>query len=142
MILGASACADPDVLSGSFANLEQLQAEGSTARSWVPPWLPLTSSAMEETHNLDTNVSSLGLSFSPQEVWAPPNSCIAERAENVPEPVLTPPWWPRGVPSRSAGAARYTYFRCAMEVGEALLAVDKASGSLLFWRSYGSASKR
>src|SRR5689334_15260637 len=107
MILGASACADPDVLSASFANLEQLQAEGSTARNWVPSWLPLTSSAIEETHNLDTNVSSLALSFSPKEAWVPPSACTAERVENVPKPVLAPPWWPQGVPSKSA-VAHYT----------------------------------
>ena len=132
--LGSSA------LDSTYANLDELKSDGAMERGWVPLWVPQTSRIILESHDVDTSVSSLRLSFAPTEGWSVPSTCAPAAADALPMPRLKPLWWPRGVPSAKGEGAKFAYFKCAGSSKTLVesLAVDSKSGDLLYWRSHAA----
>jgi hypothetical protein len=137
-LFALAACDDPSmVLEEQYATLDEARADGAIERGWIPSWIPLTAITIQEIHDLDTNVSTLRLSFSTEEGWSIPATCKPASASSVRGPRLAPEWWPRGVPSTDAVGAAFEYFNCDAESElrkRATLAVSEARGELLFWR--------
>ncbi len=136
---GLVAC-DSTVKSASYASVSEVQRDSAVERGWIPSWIPHTSRAILETHDLDTSVSSLRLSFSLKEGWSIPDTCTKVTADELPKPRLKPSWWPRGVPSAKGGGASFVYFRCRSDSKYLFdsLAIDGKNGELLYWRSYAA----
>lgn len=138
VLFGLAACdgLDSPVQNSRYATLDALKRDGGDQKGWVPPWLPSTSTNILEAHRADAPVNSMRLSFSPHETWPLPATCEAAGPGPIPKPALTPSWWPRNVPSDSRDRTGYAYFNCTMDTGRAILAIDRNSGTLLFWRPW------
>ena len=138
LVLGG--CVD-DIVDASYATLTDAEKEGAIARGWIPAWLPRSASRIDESHNLDTNVSILRVTFDSGEPWDVPSSCSLIRAEDAEAPAIRKGWWPRDVPygcstSTSVVPPRHAYYRC--DKGEAYLALNRGQGEFLYWRPHAS----
>ena len=93
----AAGCRDLDVMTGSYATLQEAAAEGAIDRGWVPRGLPPGTREIREAHDLDSNRRWGLFDF-------PPAEADTLRALLGPELSLAgqtcyPPrrieWWPR-----------------------------------------------
>ena len=51
-----------------YASRLEVTADDAIGRGWVPPWLPSTAHAINETHNIDTNEVWMIFEFDPLEM--------------------------------------------------------------------------
>lgn len=128
-----------EVLDARYATLRDAEKDGAIARGWIPAWLPRSASNIDESHDLDTNVSVLRAAFESGESWDAPSSCSVIRAEDAKDPAIHRAWWPADVPYGDSGTSRsapprHAYFRCNQ--GASYLAVDRGQGELLYWRPH------
>jgi hypothetical protein len=138
LLLALASCGRPStILDASYGTMDDAKHAGAFERGWLPQWLPTTSTGIREIHDVDTNASSLLLSFSAGEAWAAPTSCVKVTGDQVAQPRLTPSWWPTGVPSALGLGASYVYYSCASstEPLRESMAVEEKSRVLLHWRS-------
>jgi hypothetical protein len=49
------ACRDLDVVTHSYATLEEARREGAVDHGWIPTWLPPDAREIREAHDLDAN---------------------------------------------------------------------------------------
>jgi len=134
LVLSTMTVACSESMEESYATLAEAQAAGAIERGWLPTWLPASSTAIHEMHDLDSNISALSLKFSGSEGWKPPASCRHVSPTDVP-PQRMSRNWPTDVPTGGLVTHRHRYYVC--EEGTAYLAVNGSSGELYFWRPHG-----
>lgn len=94
-------------------------------RGWIPEWIPESSRAIKETHDLDTNEQILGLQYSTGEDWDVPSICSPIASYKVRYPRLRRSWWPSDL---HWGSRDYQIYSCV----DGYLAIR--AGQLFFWR--------
>jgi hypothetical protein len=127
-----AACTDSDRIDAKYDTLGAALADGASARGWIPKWLPLSSVRIEESHNIDTNESSLSLAYSPSEGWGAPSSCVSVDPALIQDPGDVEGWL-SGPPDISNPG--YRIMRC--EGGKAFLAFNSTAGQMYYWRPSG-----
>jgi hypothetical protein len=55
LLAGAIACSDFDVVTESYATLEEARKAGAIERGWIPDGLPPGTTDLREAHDLDSN---------------------------------------------------------------------------------------
>ena len=131
-------CGDVDVVTASYANLQEAREAGAISRGWMPEGLPPGAHDIREAHGVDTNRRWALFSFPPAE--RPVLERLLERGEtSLMGEVCDVPgrleWWPvllRGTLDdeqiRSAGLRAY---RAAD--GNLLFAVNWKQGRAYYW---------
>src|SRR6478736_2300037 len=79
-----SACGvSSDVLDETYPALEDAKRDGAVERGWIPAWLPTSMTYIQESHNVDTNVSIMTARYRPSENWSIPSECVRIGASPV-----------------------------------------------------------
>ena len=95
--IAAIGCRNADVVTASYATLDEARREGAIERGWIPEGLPPGTHDMREAHDLDSNRRWGLFSFPPEE------SDVLKRLLKADEKALSdvridaPPrieWWP------------------------------------------------
>ena len=55
LVVGAVACHNIDVVTASYATLEEAKKAGAIERGWVPDGLPAGTTELRDAHDLDSN---------------------------------------------------------------------------------------
>ena len=96
IVAGAAACRDVDVVTASYATLNEAAAAGAVERGWVPRALPSGAYEIREAHDLDSNRRWGLFNFRPEDADALRGSLGSE--VSLAGQTCTPPrrieWWP------------------------------------------------
>jgi hypothetical protein len=136
-VLCAAACADIDVVTGSYATIAEATAEGAVARGWVPQGLPSGTREIREAHDLDSSRRWGLFDFPPAEADALKTLLGAELSLDGTR--VDPPrrieWWPvllRGSLNRdqvqATGARAYT-----AKSGDLVFLINWKQGRAYYW---------
>ena len=138
LILGTSACRNLDVVTESYATLEEARKAGAIERGWVPDGLPTGTTDLRDAHDLDSN-RRWGLFMFPQsegdtlrQLLHPEEVSLTGRTIDIPGRVE---WWPvllRGALDdekiKSTGLRAYRSVR-----GDRLFLVNWQQGRAYYW---------
>jgi hypothetical protein len=137
-LVGAAACADLDVVTETYASLEEAKKAGAIERGWVPDGLPPGTTDLREAHDLDSN-RQWGLFMFPhaegdalRRLLRPDDVSLTGRTIDIPGRVE---WWPvllRGSLDdekiKSTGLRAYRSVR-----GDRLFLVNWQQGRAYYW---------
>lgn len=143
LVFVAGACRDLDVVTESYATLEEAKNAGAIERGWVPDGLPPGTTELREAHDLDSN-RHWGLFLFPQSesdalrrLLQPDEVSLAGRTIDIPGRVE---WWPVLLRGRldeekvkSTGLRAYRSVR-----GDRLFLVNWQQGRGYYWSSGGA----
>ena len=143
LVLGASACRNLDVVTESYATLEEARKSGAIDRGWVPDGLPPGTTDLREAHDLDSN-RQWGLFMFPQsegdtlrQLLHPEELSLTGQTVDIPGRVE---WWPvllRGSLDdekiKSTGLRAYPSVR-----GDRLFLVNWQQGRAYYWSIRGA----
>ena len=138
LLLGASACRNLDVVTESYATLEEARQAGAIERGWVPDGLPPGTTDLRDAHDLAAN-RQWGLFMFPhaeagslRRVLHPEEVSLTGRTVDIPGRVE---WWPvllRGSLDdekiTSTGLRAYRSVR-----GDRLFLVNWQQGRAYYW---------
>ena len=97
LILFTAACRDLDVVTESYATLQEAAATGAIDRGWIPRGLPPGSREIRAAHDLDSNRRWGLFNFSQSE--SPALESILGAETSLAGQTCNPPrrieWWPR-----------------------------------------------
>jgi hypothetical protein len=95
-LLIAGACRDLQVVTNSYANLDEARRDGAVDRGWVPSWVPAGAREIRQAHDGDTN-RRWGLFNFPPEDAAPLHATLGPEISLAGKHVDAPrriEWWP------------------------------------------------
>jgi hypothetical protein len=124
-----------ETLDAEYATMSEAIASGAVSRGWVPNWIPPAASHIREVHNLDTNESALVFRVASSASWRPPAHCRSARGGELSQPAFRRAW----VPSSSQLAEKFAFYACGDDGTPPLIeavAISKADGQVLHWRTY------
>ena len=138
LLVGAAACHNIDVVTASYATLEEARKAGAIERGWVPDGLPPGATEIRDAHDLDSN-RHWGLFLFPQaegdvlrRLLQSEETTVAGRTIDIPGRVE---WWPvllRGALDeekiKSTGLRAYRSQR-----GDRLFLVNWQQGRAYYW---------
>jgi hypothetical protein len=138
LIAGAAACSDLDVVTESYATLEEATKARAIERGWIPADLPPGTTDLREAHDLDSN-RQWGLFMFPQgeadalrRLLQPDEVPLTGRTIDIPGRIE---WWPvllRGALDdeqiKSTGLRAYRSVR-----GDRLFLVNWQLGRAYYW---------
>ena len=142
LLIAAGACRNIDVVTASYATLDEAKKAGAVERGWVPDGLPPGTTEIRDAHDLDSN-RHWGLFLFPlpegdalRGLLQPEEATLAGRSIDIPGRVE---WWPvllRGALDeekiKSTGLRAYRSVR-----GDRLFLVNWQQGRAYYW-SIGS----
>lgn len=130
-------CRDLDVVTGSYATLQEAEAAGAVERGWVPRGLPPGSHEIREAHDLDSNRRWGLFSFAapdaePLRSALGPEVSLAGQSCNPPRRIE---WWPvllreRLDPAQVAATGLRAY---ASREGDLIFAVNWNQRRAYYW---------
>jgi hypothetical protein len=138
LVIGAVACSNLDVVTETYATLQEAREAGAIERGWVPDGLPAGTTDLREAHDLDSN-RQWGLFMFPQaegdvlrQLLQPDEVSLKGRTIDIPGRVE---WWPvllRGALDdekiKSTGLRAYRSVR-----GDRLFLVNWRQGRAYYW---------
>ena len=138
LLIAAGACRNLDVVTDSYATLDEAKKAGAIERGWVPDGLPPGTTEIRDAHDLDSN-RHWGLFLFPRSegdvlrrLLQPDEATLAGRTIDVPGRVE---WWPvllRGALDeekiKSTGLRAYRSVR-----GDRLFLVNWEQGRAYYW---------
>lgn len=114
----------------SYASFAEAQSSGAITRGWVPTWLPPTTTAITELHDIDTKRFMVRFAF-PQKSAVPlPAGCVRVSPFAPPAPPFLSTWWPADVPASHLSTHRHSFFQC----GTTFAAVSENLGEGYVWQ--------
>ena len=132
-----SACRDVDVVTESYATLDEAIADGAIERGWIPRVLPPGARDIREAHDLDSNRRWGLFNFTPADAAAlrdtiGPEISLAGHSCNPPRRIE---WWPLALRQRlNADQIAATGLRAyAVREGELIVAVNWNQGRAYYW---------
>jgi hypothetical protein len=137
LLVSAAACRDIDVITGSYASLQEAEAEGAIRSGWIPRGLPPGSRELREAHDLDSN-RRWGLFNFPSDEADVLRGLVGDELE-VAGLRCTPPrrieWWPLVLREHlDAEKVRDTGLRVyAARDGSLVFAVNWNQGRAYYW---------
>ena len=139
----AIGCRNVDVVTDSYATLDEARRDGAIARGWVPEGLPPGTHEIREAHDLDSNRRWGLFSFQPEEsdvlrrLLKPDERPLAGERLDAPARIE---WWPvllRGKLDPDTIAA--TGLRAYESVsGDLIFLVNWKQGRAYYWSSQGT----
>ena len=130
-----SACSD--IVNESYGSFADADANGACQRGWIPSFVPHSATAIQATHNLDTNQQWLTFQVTPadlQEIRAKLTPVAVEKSVS---PRLVPSWWPDDLKRITANTpTKYDLFICrdtVLVTTDWFIALDKESSKLWLW---------
>jgi hypothetical protein len=137
-LIGVVACSDLEVVTETYATLEEAKKTGAIERGWVPDGLPPGTTDLRDAHDLDSN-RQWGLFMFPQaegdvlrQLLQPDEVSLTGRTIDIPGRVE---WWPvllRGSLDdekiKSTGLRAYRSVR-----GDRLFLVNWQQGRAYYW---------
>jgi len=123
----ALTCVSCERTSQSIATYDELVQRNALQSGWFPAWLPASSQAIREAHDVDTNQSMLSAQVGDPS-WRLPASCQA--VATAPKAPFSKDWWPTDL-ARDRG---WQLFSCARGEYAATHAGQKL---VLHWRPGG-----
>ena len=138
LLIAAGACRNIDVVTDSYATLDEATKAGAIERGWVPDGLPPGTTEIRDAHDLDSN-RHWGLFLFPRSegdvlrrLLQPDEATLAGRTIDIPGRVE---WWPvllRGALDeekiKSTGLRAYRSVR-----GDRLFLVNWQQGRAYYW---------
>lgn len=97
LVLAGQGCRDLDVVTASYATLQEAQQAGAVERGWLPPGLPAGTFDIREAHSTDTNRRWGLFSFPPEgssslrRLLEPTEASLAGQVCDAPGRIE---WWP------------------------------------------------
>lgn len=143
VLLGAvfSGCSNIEVVTGTYATLDEARRAGVVERGWIPPLVPPGAHDIREAHDLDTNRRWGLFSFSASDdaalraALAPGEVSVEGRTCDIPRRIE---WWPvmlraqlRDEQIRATGLATYA----AREERNLVVAVNWKQRRAYYWLS-------
>jgi hypothetical protein len=78
-VLGSlSFCEYAENPRSSFSNYNDAKSSGMMDAGWIPTYIPLSSTDIKETHNIDTNTVKMTFKYSPHDTKDIEKNCITE----------------------------------------------------------------
>lgn len=137
LLVAAAACRDLDVVTGTYATLQEAEAEGAVAQGWIPRGLPPGSRELREAHDLDSD-RRWGLFNFPQEETEALRGLLGKEIA-VAGLRCRPPrrieWWPlvlrEDLDPAQVGATGLRVY--AAREGDLIFAVNWSQGRAYYW---------
>ena len=138
LLIAAGACRNIDVVTASYATLDEAKKAGAIERGWVPDGLPPGTTEIRDAHDLDSN-RHWGLFLFPRSegdvlrrLLQPDEATLAGRTTDIPGRVE---WWPvllRGALKHeqlaATGARAY-----AAKSGDLVFVINWNQGRAYYW---------
>jgi len=122
-----------DTIDDSYATAQEVVDSGSLDRGWIPRWLPEDASQIQETHNLDLNMSELSFLIPERDSLELPAGCAPASYENVVPAYIKRRWWP----SEQELHESYAFFRCPSDTAnDTFIGIRNDGQRVLHWRVY------
>ncbi len=123
----------------AYANLAAVRESGDAAHGWLPSYLPLSATSLQEAHYVDSTECLVAFRWDAAEPFIQDSPCVPVAEADVPSPprVRGVSWCPENLLSTRRGGLRL--FRCTEpsqpgKSRDAWLALDVARGDAFFWR--------
>ena len=128
-----SGCLDT-LLDVHFATAKEARDAGYVDGGWIPTWFPDDATDIDESHDVDTNISMLAFSLPDPGALVLPDTCRpVEHTQTFPPP-LERAWWPDEASLRTS----YVFFRCPAEhTTYRFVGMSVQQARVLHWRTYG-----
>ena len=137
LLCASAACRDLEVVTASYATLDEAHADGAIERGWIPAGLPAGTSEIREAHDLDTN-RRWGLFSFPVQEAAALRALLGTEIDTSPVSCDIPArieWWPVLLRGQIDGEkARATGLRAYRgRVGDLVFLVNWDQGRAYYW---------
>ena len=144
-ILLLSACADD--MHATYATYEEAREDGAIRRGWIPNFVPVSATNLQESHNLDTNERWLRFQCDAPSLKNIRKELIPILPDQVQLPRLKStrirPWWPDALRRLNAETqVLYDFYRWDYESAHmdpqkcvAYVAIEKGAPQVWFWES-------
>ena len=122
-----------ETTDASYSTAKEVIDSGYLDKGWIPRWLPSDATNLQETHNIDSNVSELSFSIPGAESLLLPASCSPVAFKDTVPAYIQRGWWPNEQDLRES----YTFFRCTADATDyTFVGVSSSSQNVLHWRTY------
>lgn len=131
MLLLASAmtgCLDT-TLDASYPTMGAAVADGAVTRGWIPEWVPINATDLDEVHDLDSNEHALSFSVPADTKLALPVECEPVQARDTLPTRFDRRWWPSEVDLERS----YTFHSCPT----GFVGLHKSGRRALHWQTIG-----
>lgn len=137
LLCASAACRDLEVVTASYATLDEAHADGAIERGWIPAGLPAGTSEIREAHDLDTN-RRWGLFSFPVQEAAALRALLGTEIDTSPVSCDIPArieWWPVLLRGQIDGEkARATGLRAYRgRAGDLVFLVNWDQGRAYYW---------
>jgi hypothetical protein len=122
-----------ETIDDSYSTAKEVIDSGYLEKGWIPRWLPEDATKIQETHNIDSNMSELSFLIPNRDSLELPASCTPTSYKNVVPAYIKRRWWPSEQELRDS----YTFFSCPEDfTGYTFVGIRNDGQRVLHWRVY------
>ena len=128
-----------------YADYQEVVDDGAITRGWIPGYMPRSATNIQESHNLDINISWLRFTVPAEDIDDMTQALLLITQDQVkfsrPHRRVVRSWWPKDLQQQTDMAKPYRFYRYddhyqmggEEQMRVDFIAVDVESGTVYYW---------
>lgn|GEM_PF-1508529 len=134
LVTGLGGCLLSETLDSSYDDMADARKKGGIGNGWIPEWLPASTRAIREVHNVDNNLQLIAFKIEPGQSWPLPDGCRSIAPESLAPMRFSRSWAPSIDELRRA----HVFYHCpSAPAGDGwFIAIDAKQASVVMWTAW------